>query len=110
MADIITAIAEVKSSKREDLFAALKKLAKIDNDFNGTNGPEYLWTHVNPKYKSNVDFVIDTVQYEADDETLIRNFVRIWMLNSGNYYRKYNVDILRNNNNRIIAISFAAII
>lgn len=111
MADILSQLVAVESTKRNDLFDALRKLAECDNDFNGTNGPEYLWTHVDgSKFKSNLEFVINLVQYEPDDEKLIRNFVRIWMLNSGSYYRKYHVDILRNKAGQIIAIGFAAII
>ena len=80
-----------------DIFAALKALSDIDNDFNGNNGEEYL----SPEAKeagceSNQEYLLNTLeQRKAEGEfneeyEIVDAFCEAWCGSDG-YYEEYEV-------------------
>lgn len=92
-----------KPGDRKSLIKTLKKIAETDWDFTGENGKEYLW-EVAKGYKSNLDYVVDKVKDELNDEDVIDDFFYQW-LDDSDYYRFYNYDVLRNKNDDIEVIA-----
>lgn len=117
----------VKAGNRDSLLSALSSLSDFDCDFIGENGIDYLWDEVwkangfesqadfeskdeetELKYESNLDWLLDEVKKIEDDADCIDTFFRIWMDHDKNYYTEYEVNYIRNKNEKVVAVSFAA--
>ena len=85
-----------------DVVRALKALAEIDNDFNGTNGEEYLWNPAKRAgYKDNASFLADTVievigkgVNKDSFEEYVTAYVNVW-IGEDPYYKDYEVIVKR---------------
>ena len=89
----------------------LFSFAAIDNDFNGANGPEYLWSEAKTAgFKSNAEYAWSVAKQESearcDDEWIFKRFISMWM-GSDLYYRRYVMSVVRDENDMISAVSLA---
>ena len=63
-----------------------RKLAEIDDDFNGKNGDEYLWDiSKEGGFSSNLEYAISEISKEHDGIIQIKQFVDIWTSNNSQY-------------------------
>ena len=106
--DLYSGLEEVKAGNRESLLNALISLSDFDCDFNGENGLDYLWEEASG-FESNMDYLIDKIREIKDDEDCVNSFFKEWMDNDRNYYKKWNVSVLKDTKKRVKAISFSAI-
>lgn len=113
---------------RESLSKSLLNLSKIDADFSGENGVDYLWETVwkangyanqtfwedagepELKYKSNAEYVVDILNKEdiEDDKQFVEHFLTEWLCNES-YYPEWSYIVLRDLNDNVTAISIAAL-
>lgn len=82
--------AKAKCNDRDSLIDALKKLATIDDDFNGNNGEEY--TRNTDGYSSDMDAAIAYVEDFEYEEKVVKEFVDLWFKDNS-YYDKYDLVI-----------------
>lgn len=73
----------------ESLKNAMRNLAEFDNDFNGSNGPEYVDFD---GYDSNMEAIIDKVMGMnlPNEVAIIREYVSQW-LDHDSYYEEYSL-------------------
>ena len=103
--ELITVNVE-EENKKEDIVTALREVSNYDLDFNGENGPEYLWESAEG-FDSNQDYLIDYVSQYDDAETMIKTFMDTWMEKDGHYYIRNAYNIIKNKEDKIVAICFA---
>lgn len=103
--ELITVNVEEENAK-EDIVAALREVSNYDLDFNGENGPEYLWESAEG-FESNQDYLIDYVSQYNDAEKMIKTFMDIWMDKDAHYYIRNSYEIIKNKTGKIVAICFA---
>ena len=122
-------LVKVKPGDRISLLQALIDIGDCDCDFNGENGLGYLWGEVwkangyenyddfadkHPnieeeielKYESNMDYLLEKVESIENDYDLIEAYLEGWMGNDG-YYGEYEWNCLKNDDEKIIALSVA---
>lgn len=98
---------DIKTPTVAGVLDALAELSMSDNDFNGNNGPEYLWTiSKKSNFNSNQEYVLDFVSKMDDLKQIIKTYIKLW-LDGDDYYRGYNFKIICNSNNLPIAICLA---
>ena len=98
---------DIKTPTVSGVLDALAELSVSDNDFNGNNGPEYLWSiSKESNFNSNQEYVLDFVSKFSDLKQIIKTFMRLW-LDGDDYYEGYKYKIICNSNNLPIAISLA---
>lgn len=96
-----------KPGNRDSLAEALRKLADIDDDFNGNNGKDYLWGEARYKgFMSNLDFSLNDAFKKRKDINVLISFLGLW-LNEDNYYSDYDYEVLYDENGNIKAIALA---
>lgn len=83
---------KVKENTREALLAALAELAKMDADFSGENGIEYLWKEASD-FDSNCEYCIDKVKDLKTDKEIIEKFVSLW-IDADGYYESHELDVI----------------
>lgn len=106
---LLLSTAVVKGNTREDLLNALKELAKIDLDFNGENGEDYLWSTAKESgYKSNMDYLINDIKDIKEDKELIKEYIRRW-IEEDTYYGQSEFSIIENKPGNIIAIALSVV-
>lgn len=98
-------ILKVIDNTREAVEDFLMELAVNDNDFNGENGPEYLWECAEG-YECNADYALERARREDTTKDMIHEFIKTWMGNDS-YYDDYDIEILEFENK--LAISFVYI-
>jgi hypothetical protein len=99
-------LVKVEGKTKEDLCNALRELAKLDDDFNGNNGIDYLWEEVDSsKYQSNIDYLLDNLIGNTDKE-LIEDFVKCW-IEEDSYYVDYKLQVLYDKDNKAECIALA---
>ena len=97
---------QVKAGDRSNLLDVLRSFGERDHDFNGEN--EYYWEEtIANGFDSNLEYLIDTVKNIADDEHCVSIFFDAWMSRDKNYYVESAVNLLKDSENRVTAISFA---
>lgn len=115
---------KVENNTRDCLINTLVAFGDCDEDFNGNNGVEYLWQCVwdangfndeydweidgkpQLKYESNCEYLCDFVKDIKLDDECIETFFNTWFRYDG-YYTNYEYEILKDNNDNIIAIALA---
>ena len=88
-----------EENKKEDI-------VDCDLDFNGENGPEYLWEDAEG-FESNRDYLIDYISKYDGAETMIKTFMDIWMEKDAHYYIRNEYEVIKNKAGKIVAICFA---
>ena len=93
---------------KDALLKTLKSIGEIDADFNGDNGADYLWNHVDKElYNSNLDYILNLIASETDERKIVDIFFSEWMRNSGGYYNHWRTEIITNHFNEVQFIAFA---
>lgn len=86
-------LAGVCKRNADDIRKLLFEFADVDCDFNGENGPGYLKDGaVAGGYESNAEYVWDEVKDKENAETVIKDFVNLWM-GSDSYYKSYDIEV-----------------
>ena len=127
----------IEPNNRESLLNALRSISDWDSDFNGSlvdlrqevwdeNGYSSYISYaricmgLEPdentdssgepklKYKSNQDYYIDCVKNIDSDEKCIKTFLAYW-LGEDNFYKKWEYSLIKNDENKIVALSVAEI-
>lgn len=98
---------KVEAGNRQSLLDALIGISEFDLDFNGENGDDYTWDiALENGFESNMDYLINEVKDIEDDEECVDTFVEEWC-SKDSYYEQYEVVCMTDDENRVIAISFA---
>lgn len=89
----------------------LFSFAAVDDDFNGKNGPEYLWPEAKKTgFKSNAEYAWAIAKKKGDaipdDDVIFKKFVDMWM-GSNLYYEQYELSIMHEENGDIFAVALA---
>lgn len=94
-------------NNRQSLLKALEHLSNCDEDFNGNNGPEYLWQQASDgNYNSNQQYVLDIIKDLPSDDDVVQAFLDYWVKHDS-YYRRYECTVHKNQKDQIDAIAFA---
>lgn len=130
-------LVEVFGKKRENLLKALSILGKMDADFCGENGIEYLWNEVwehngfknlsdyeeyenrnldddedykeiQLKYKSNMEYLLDLLKDKETDKEIIEEFVSRWV-GSDSYYKGHVLKVIYDDNGKAKCIALSII-
>ena len=97
-------ILDVVDNTREGVMSFLDSLSVCDNDFNGENGPDYLWEYAEEEgFETNFDYAYAKALEKENLEDIINEFIDIWMKHDC-YYEDYDVKILEIGDK--LAISF----
>lgn len=105
-------IEKIKENSLKGVIDALKRIAEYDGDFNGMNGPEYLWNISKQKgFLNNLDYVCDLIQRKIGDKSIdydntirmLEIFTDYW-LKKDCYYKEYKYDVVTGNNEVPIAL------
>lgn len=100
-------LVKVNGKTRENLLSALAILGKMDADFNGENGIEYLWEGVNKeKYESNMEYLLDTLKNKETDKEVVEEYVSSW-IGGDNYYKEHILDVVYDENGKAECIALA---
>lgn len=83
---------EVTPNTKEGAIDCLASLINIDNDFNGENGPEYLWEEAEG-FECNADYCLSIAEKENTPREMIEKFISLWM-SRDYYYQDYDLGIL----------------
>lgn len=97
-------ILNVVDNTIEGVKSFLDSLSVYDNDFNGENGPDYLWDYAEAEgYESNYDYAYAKALEKENFKDIIHEFIDIWM-KYDSYYEDYDIEILEIGDK--LAISF----
>lgn len=105
-------VEKIKENSLKGVIDALKRIAEYDEDFNGTNGSEYLWDISKQKgFSNNLDYVCDLIKKEMGDKNINYNdtmrmfeiFTDYW-LNKDSYYKEYKYEVVTGDNEVPIAL------
>ena len=100
MEHITDIIANTREGAKLFLFTAIQ----CDNDFNGDNGPEYLWIDAEG-FKSNAEFCWSIAEKEKTPRLMIEKFVSLWM-GKDSYYVDYSIEILQHKEILFVSLAF----
>lgn len=95
---------EVVAYDRDEVETCLMSMADHDCDFNGENGPEYLWDAAEG-FESNAEYCMSVAKDEPTIKAMIEKFVAMWMGND-NYYEEYELGIVVENHIVFISLAF----
>ena len=87
--------ATAKCNDRESLIEAIKKLATVDKDLNGSN--------ING-YPSDMDATIAHVKGIKSDEKAVKKFADLWF-KENSYYSKYDLSIKKADNILFVSLT-----
>ena len=101
----LSIIENTKEMVKDTLF----EFASYDNDFNGQNGPEYLWEQASAAgFKTNRDYVWSIASEKKDNKDIIETFISIWM-NSACYYEDFSIEVMVINEFLFVSLAYIAI-
>lgn len=81
-----------KQEKIDDIIKAMCSFSDTDCDFNGENGPDYLWDEAKDAgYKCNLDYTADICCKESTPKKALFKFANMW-LGKDSYYEDYKVE------------------
>lgn len=82
-----------KQEKINNVVEAMCSFADIDCDFNGENGPDYLWEEAKTgNYESNLEYTADMCRKADNPEEALLKFAEMW-LGRDFYYKEYSCAI-----------------
>lgn len=102
----------VQCSGTDDSFLnALCELSDSDCDFNGENGPDYLYEDAKKAgMDSNLDYIIDVLKKDIEGGLshidALEKFIDYW-LGKDSYYKDYSLEYLTNEKGEVRVISLA---
>jgi hypothetical protein len=97
-------ITDIIANTREGAQLFLSNAALCDNDFNGENGPEYLWVDAEG-FGNNFDYCWSIAEKENKPRLIIERFVSLWM-GKDSYYVDYSLDILQHEEILFVSLVF----
>lgn len=83
---------------------SLSNLILMDDDFNGSNGIEYLWEEAKG-FESNADYCLSIAEKEKTPRDMIEKFISLWM-SRDYYYKDYDLGILVENGKLFISLAY----
>lgn len=95
---------EVVPYDKNEVESCLLSLADCDCDFNGENGPEYLWEEAEG-FESNAKYCISVIKNEANISKMIEKFISMWM-GRDSYYHEYDLGVLVQNHMVFISLAY----
>lgn len=84
-------VTDIIANTKEGVHLFVFWAALRDNDFNGENGPEYLWEAAKG-FESNADYCWSIAEKESTPQAMIERFIVLWMDNDS-YYTDYNLQV-----------------
>lgn len=84
--------------------ALMNSFADCDCDFNGANGPEYLWEEAKG-FESNAAYCLSIAVKEATPAEVVRKFVSLWM-EKDSYYSDYDLGVLEEGNKLFVSLAY----
>ena len=100
MGHITDIIANTREGAKLFLFIA----SQCDEDFNGNNGPEYLWEDAEG-FETNADYCWSIAEKEKTPRLMIEKFISLWM-GKDSYYADYSVEILQHEEILFVSLAF----
>lgn len=97
-------ITDIIANTREGAKLFLSTAALSDNDFNGENGPEYLWEDAEG-FENNFDYCWSIAVKEKKPRLMIEKFISLWM-GKDSYYVDYSVEILQHEEILFVSLAF----
>ena len=92
---------------RESLIATLSSFGELDNDFNGTNGKDFLWEEAEKEgFDCNKDYLVNHISLmpaTATDEKIIYEYFDYWL----GSYRLRNIQVITDDNGNAECIAMA---
>ena len=95
---------EVVAYDKDEVESCLLSLADCDNDFNGENGPEYLWEEAEG-FESNAEYCMSVAKKEENIRNMIEKFISMWM-GRDYYYEEYDLGVLVQNHMVFISLAY----
>lgn len=97
-------ITDIIANTREGAQLFLSNAALCDLDFNGENGPEYLWEDAEG-FETNFDYCWSIAVKEKKPRLMIEKFISLWM-GKDSYYVNYSVEILQHEEILFVSLVF----
>ena len=92
---------------KNGILKALETLSECDRDFNGENGPEYLWDWVKEAgFETNADFAYYMASKKEFPIDIIDTYLENWC-EIDSYYDKYAYSCCRDEDGYIVSIALA---
>lgn len=94
-----------KENLKEKLFEVF---SKVDADFTGENGDDYLWNEAKEKgFMSNLEYSLEEakIKYSGDTENIIREVIKNAQTTWDGYYSDWAEQIISNGEDVIVSIS-----
>lgn len=95
---------KVVKNTREEVSQMLMDLSLLDNDFNGENGEEYLWTEAEG-FGSNAEYTLFIAECENTPTEMVRRFIDMWMSHD-DYYLEYKIGIVIQDDNLFFTLVY----
>ena len=95
---------EVVPYDKDEVESSLLSLADCDNDFNGENGPEYLWEEAEG-FESNAKYCMSIAKNETNIRDMIEKFISMWM-GRDYYYENYDIGVLVRDGRLFISLAY----
>ena len=97
-------ITDIIANTKEGAKLFLSIASQCDNDFNGENGPEYLWEDAEG-FENNFDYCWSIAVKEKKPRLMIEKFISLWM-GKDSYYVDYSVEILQHEEILFVSLVF----
>ena len=97
-------IAEIIPNTREGAQLFLSNAALCDNDFNGENGPEYLWEDAEG-FENNFDYCWSIAEKQPTPRAMIEKFIGLWM-GKDSFYLDYHIEVLQHEEILFVSLAF----
>ena len=95
---------EVIPNTKEDASTCLMNMADFDCDFNGENGPEYLWEEAEG-FESNAEYCLSIAEQEPTPREMVKKFIAMWM-GRDYYYEDYDLRVIVRDDTLFISLAY----
>jgi hypothetical protein len=95
---------EVVAYDKDEVADCLMSMAYSDCDFNGQNGPEYLWDEAEG-FESNAEYCLSVAQQEPTLREMIEKFISMWM-GRDQYYEDFDIAVLVQDDKLFISLAY----
>ena len=95
---------EVIPNTKEEVAKCLLNLSDCDCDFNGENGPEYLWEEAEG-FESNAEYCISIAEQELTPRNMVEKFISLW-IGKDRYYEEYSLGVLVRDDKLFISLAY----
>lgn len=99
---------EVIPNKEIDAAEYIMELSNCDCDFNGENGPGYLWEEAEG-FESNAEYCLAVVTNieDATPKEMIEKFISLWM-DKDSYYHEYDLGIIEEDDRLFVSLAYTS--